>query len=105
MCIILQLQLLTILLEYGGEHVVDRILTRLQTAVDRSEDMRPEAKQGLNKCIDGLKFIVPYVRGFHTSLFYINGGKYHISKRLTGINYVCLVNYYVEADLLILIFR
>ncbi|XP_055624874.1 peroxisome assembly protein 10-A [Toxorhynchites rutilus septentrionalis] len=90
------LQLVTILLEYGGELVVERVLTRLQTVVDRSEDMLPEAKQSLNKGIDFLKFIVPYVRGFHTSLFYINGGKYHISKQLTGINYVLIRNWLKE---------
>ncbi|EGK96257.1 AGAP000928-PB [Anopheles gambiae str. PEST] len=82
------LQLLAILLEYGGEHVVDRVLTYLQTEIDRSEELLESVKTGLHKLIDTLRVVVPYVRGFHTSLFYIHGGKYHISKRLTGINYV-----------------
>ncbi|KAL1381364.1 hypothetical protein pipiens_013523 [Culex pipiens pipiens] len=90
------LQIFAILLEYGGEHVVDRILTRLQTEIDRSEEILPEAKENLNRMLDGLKFIVPYVRGFHTSLFYIYSGKYHISKRLTGINYVLIRNWLKE---------
>ncbi|XP_053698071.1 peroxisome assembly protein 10-B [Sabethes cyaneus] len=90
------LQILCILLEYGGEHVVERILTRLQMAIDRSEELLPKAKENFNRTLDGLKFIVPYVRGFHTSLFYIVGGKYHISKRLTGINYVLIRNWLKE---------
>lgn len=90
------LQIFSILLEYGGEHVVDRILTRLQTEIDRSQEMLPEAKERFVKLLDGLKFIVPYVRGFHTSAFYICGGKYHISKRLTGINYILIRNWLKE---------
>ncbi|XP_058445178.1 peroxisome biogenesis factor 10 [Malaya genurostris] len=90
------LQIFAILLEYGGEHVVDRILTRLQVEIDRSDELLPEARDGFNKLIDGLKFIVPYVRGFHTSLFYIYGGKYHISKRLVGINYILIRNWLKE---------
>ncbi|XP_019552233.3 peroxisome assembly protein 10-B [Aedes albopictus] len=90
------LQIFAILLEYGGEHVVDRILTRLQTEIDRSEEMLPEAKERLVRLLDGLKFIVPYVRGFHTSAFYICGGRYHISKRLTGINYILIRNWLKE---------
>lgn len=90
------LQIFAILLEYGGEHVVDRILTRLQTEIDRSEEMLPEAKERFVRLLDGLKFIVPYVRGFHTSAFYICGGRYHISKRLTGINYILIRNWLKE---------
>lgn len=90
------LQIFAILLEYGGEHVVDRILTRLQTEIDRSEEMRPEAKESFVRFLDGFKFIVPYVKGFHTSLFYIYAGKYHISKRLAGINYILIRNWLKE---------
>ncbi|XP_041770517.1 peroxisome biogenesis factor 10 [Anopheles merus] len=90
------LQLLAILLEYGGEHVVDRVLTYLQTEIDRSEELLESVKTGLHKLIDTLRVVVPYVRGFHTSLFYIHGGKYHISKRLTGINYVLIRNWLKE---------
>lgn len=90
------LQIFAILLEYGGEHVVDRILTRLQTEIDRSEEMLPEAKEKFVRFLDGVKFIVPYVRGFHTSLFYIYAGKYHISKRLMGINYILIRNWLKE---------
>uniref|UniRef100_A0A182PL40 RING-type E3 ubiquitin transferase n=1 Tax=Anopheles epiroticus TaxID=199890 RepID=A0A182PL40_9DIPT len=90
------LQLLAILLEYGGEHVVERVLTYLQTEIDRSEELLETVKDGLHKLIDTLRVVVPYIRGFHTSLFYINGGKYHISKRLTGINYVLIRNWLKE---------
>ncbi|XP_055526321.1 peroxisome assembly protein 10-B [Wyeomyia smithii] len=90
------LQIFAILLEYGGEHVVERILTRLQMAIDRSDELLPKAKENFNLTLDAMKFIIPYVRGFHTSLFYISGGKYHISKRLTGINYVLIRNWLKE---------
>ncbi|XP_053662992.1 peroxisome biogenesis factor 10 [Anopheles marshallii] len=90
------LQLLAILLEYVGEHVVDRVLTYLQTEIDRSEELLESVKNALHKLIDTLRVVVPYVRGFHTSLFYINGRKYHISKRLTGINYVLIRNWLKE---------
>uniref|UniRef100_A0A182VT35 RING-type E3 ubiquitin transferase n=1 Tax=Anopheles minimus TaxID=112268 RepID=A0A182VT35_9DIPT len=88
------IQLLSILLEYVGEHVVDRVLTYLQTEIDRSEELLESVKTALHKFIDTLRVVVPFVRGFHTSLFYINGGKYHISKRLTGINYASLLRYH-----------
>ncbi|XP_053678725.1 peroxisome biogenesis factor 10 [Anopheles nili] len=90
------LQLLAILLEYGGEHVTERVLTYIQTEIDRSEELLPSVKDSLHKFIDTLRVVVPYVRGLHTSLFYINGGKYHISKRLTGINYVLIRNWLKE---------
>uniref|UniRef100_A0A182T164 RING-type E3 ubiquitin transferase n=1 Tax=Anopheles maculatus TaxID=74869 RepID=A0A182T164_9DIPT len=90
------LQLLAILLEYGGEHLVDRVLTYLQTEIDRSEELLESVKAAMHKLIDTLRVVVPYVRGFHTSLFYINGGKYHISKRLTGINYILIRNWLKE---------
>ncbi|XP_055605441.1 peroxisome assembly protein 10-B [Uranotaenia lowii] len=90
------LQFFSILLEYGGEHVVERILRRMQLEIDRSDELLPEAKVNLIRLIDGLKFIVPYVRGFHTSLFYIYGGKNHISKRLMGINYILIRNWLKE---------
>uniref|UniRef100_A0A182NVE8 RING-type E3 ubiquitin transferase n=1 Tax=Anopheles dirus TaxID=7168 RepID=A0A182NVE8_9DIPT len=90
------LQLLAVLLEYGGEHVADRVLTYVQTEIDRSEELLDSVKDSLHRLIDTLRVVVPYVRGFHTSLFYINGGKYHISKRLTGINYVLIRNWLKE---------
>uniref|UniRef100_A0A182QUP1 RING-type E3 ubiquitin transferase n=1 Tax=Anopheles farauti TaxID=69004 RepID=A0A182QUP1_9DIPT len=90
------LQLLAILLEYGGEHVADRVLTYVQTEIDRSEELLDSVKDKLHRLIDTLRVVVPYIRGFHTSLFYINGGKYHISKRITGINYVLIRNWLKE---------
>ncbi|XP_035783510.1 peroxisome biogenesis factor 10-like [Anopheles albimanus] len=90
------LQLLAILLEYGGEPVVYQLLAYLQQELERSDELLPSAKRGINKFIEFVRASVPFVRAFHTSLFYINGGKYHISKRLTGINYVLIRNWLKE---------
>uniref|UniRef100_A0A2M4AWP8 RING-type E3 ubiquitin transferase n=1 Tax=Anopheles triannulatus TaxID=58253 RepID=A0A2M4AWP8_9DIPT len=90
------LQLLAIVLEYGGEPAADRLLAYLQQELEQSDEMLPSAKRVINKFIDFVRASVPYVRAFHTSLFYINGGKYHISKRLTGINYVLIRNWLKE---------
>ncbi|XP_058126817.1 peroxisome biogenesis factor 10 [Anopheles ziemanni] len=90
------LQLLAIILECGGEHLADRMLTYLDAEIDRSDELLVSVKNGLHKFIGTLRLIMPYVRGFHTSLFYINGGKYHISKRLTNINYVLIRNWLKE---------
>ncbi|XP_058063158.1 peroxisome biogenesis factor 10 [Anopheles bellator] len=84
------LQLLAILLEYGGERLANSALGYLQNEIDRNDELLPSAKGALNQLIDTVRVMVPFVRGFHTSLFYINGGKYHISKRLVGINYVLI---------------
>uniref|UniRef100_A0AAG5DRI5 RING-type E3 ubiquitin transferase n=1 Tax=Anopheles atroparvus TaxID=41427 RepID=A0AAG5DRI5_ANOAO len=56
----------------------------IQNEIDRSDELLLTVKNTLQKFINLLRIVVPYVRGFHTILFYINGGKYHIAKRLTG---------------------
>uniref|UniRef100_A0A182J4R3 RING-type E3 ubiquitin transferase n=1 Tax=Anopheles atroparvus TaxID=41427 RepID=A0A182J4R3_ANOAO len=89
-------QLLAIILECGGEYLADCVLTYLQNEIDRSDELLLTVKNTLQKFINLLRIVVPYVRGFHTILFYINGGKYHIAKRLTGINYVLIRNWLKE---------
>ncbi|ETN62049.1 peroxin 10 [Anopheles darlingi] len=90
------LQLLAILLQFGGEPAADQLLAYLQYELQRSGELLPSAKRAINKFIEFVRASIPFVRAFHTSMFYINGGKYHISKRLTGINYVLIRNWLKE---------
>ncbi|XP_050099366.1 peroxisome biogenesis factor 10 [Anopheles aquasalis] len=90
------LQLLAIVLEYGGEPATVQLLAYIQRELERSDELLPSAKRAINSFVEFVRASVPFVRAFHTSLFYINGGKYHISKRLTGINYVLIRNWLKE---------
>lgn len=37
-----------------------------------------------------MKFSLPYIKGFHKALFYLNANQYQISKRFLGIKYVLI---------------
>ena len=78
----------SIILEYGGEYLISKILNKLEMEMENSKELRPAAKNRFFKAISTFKFVIPYLQGLHLSMFYIYGGKYHISKRLTGVNYV-----------------
>lgn len=91
------LQFVAILLEFGGESIYRLLLKQLERDVRQSDDLLPSAKSNLLKLCEFMHQSVPYIKALHRSLFYINGGKYHISKQLTGINYV-LIRHWLNAD-------
>lgn len=94
-------QFAAIVLEFGGELLLRKLLHILERDVERSEDLLPQAKENLLKVCRGVRIMIPYVQAMHRSLFYIYGNKYQLSKRLMGINYVRIrywlnVNYSVN---------
>lgn len=40
--------------------------------------------------VSGLRSVLKFIHQFHLAWFYLNGGHYHVSKRLTNINYVII---------------
>uniref|UniRef100_U5EZB7 RING-type E3 ubiquitin transferase n=1 Tax=Corethrella appendiculata TaxID=1370023 RepID=U5EZB7_9DIPT len=89
-------QILSICLEYGGEYFVTKFLAKLQNEIRKNDDFIPEVREKFIKWIDFIKIVVPYVNGIHSSVFYIKGGRYHISKQLTSINYILVRNWLKE---------
>lgn len=85
-------QLVSYILEFFGEAVVERLLRSLKRQIQASEELLEEPKQKLCKLMDILIRSLPFAKVLHLGVFYLNGGKYQISKRVTGINYV-LYNY------------
>lgn len=81
-------QFAAIVLEFGGELLLRKMLLILERDVERSEDLLPQAKENLLKVIRGVRTMIPYVQALHRSLFYVYGNKYQLSKRVMGINYV-----------------
>ncbi|XP_017059946.1 peroxisome biogenesis factor 10 [Drosophila ficusphila] len=91
------LQLLAIVLEFGGDSLFQRLLQKLDTYVVNHEEIRPEAKPQLKKVIQRLKQSPSYVKALHKSLFYLDASKYQLSKRTTGINYV-LIRHWLQPE-------
>lgn len=91
------LQFVAILLEFGGETLFRQLLKQFERDIKHSEELLPGPKKNILNFCQYLRQTIPYVNALHRSLFYINGGKYHISKRMTGINYV-LIRHWLNAD-------
>lgn len=85
-------QLFTYILEFFGEAVLERTLRSLKRRIQANEDILDEPKERLCKLMDFLINCLPYAKVAHLGLFYLKGGKYQISKRVTGMNYA-LYNY------------
>lgn len=84
------LQLISIVMEYAGEQLLVKLIKNVEHEIDRNDEIRPEAKIQLRRCCSFLLHAIPYVQAMHQTWFYLNGGKYQISRRLTGINYVLI---------------
>lgn len=91
------LQLIAIVLEFGGDSLFQRLLQKLDTYVANHEEIRPEAKPQLKKIIQRLRQSPSYVKALHKSLFYLDASKYQLSKRTTGINYV-LIRHWLQPE-------
>lgn len=90
-------QMTSIILEFGGELLLTRVLRNAERAIEQNDDLLPVVRSKLIKCCQLVSSSVPYIQALHRSWFYFIGGKYHISKRVTGINYV-LVRYWLSAN-------
>ncbi|XP_030385358.1 peroxisome biogenesis factor 10 [Scaptodrosophila lebanonensis] len=91
------LQLLAIVLEFGGDALFVRLLQKLELYVAHHEEIVPEAKQQLQKLIRQLHHSPSYIKALHKSLFYLKAGRYQLSKRVTGINYV-LIRHWLQPE-------
>ncbi|KAH8232728.1 hypothetical protein KR038_002049 [Drosophila bunnanda] len=91
------LQLLAIVLEFGGDSLFQRLLEKLELYVANHEEIRPEAKHQLKKVLLRMKQSPGYVKALHKSLFYLDASKYQLSKRTTGINYV-LIRHWLQPE-------
>jgi peroxin-10 len=89
-------QVISIILEFGGEHLLIKALKAYELKVNESEELLPEAKNLIIKLINILRASLPYVKALHRGFFYLNNsGQLQIAKRVTGIQYV-LVRYWLN---------
>uniref|UniRef100_A0A1B0CSJ0 RING-type E3 ubiquitin transferase n=2 Tax=Lutzomyia longipalpis TaxID=7200 RepID=A0A1B0CSJ0_LUTLO len=91
-------QLLTYLLDVCGEEFARLLLQKIETGISRQEDLVPEAKEKILVFLRHLKDSLPLWKTAHRAWFYIFAGKYHISKRMTGVNYL-LVRYWINSTM------
>lgn len=91
------IQFTAIILEFGGDFMLQKLLNIVQRDIERIDELRPEAKTTLLRVCTLIRTLVPYIKAMHRSFFYINGRSYQLSKRLLGINYV-RVRYWLDAD-------
>lgn len=91
------LQLTAIVLEFGGEQLLQKLLRQLERDVERSEELLPAARENILRVCRWTRAAVPYVQALHRSAFYIGGDKYQLSKRLLGINYV-RIRYWLDVN-------
>lgn len=90
------LQMMSIIMEYAGERLLIKIIKNLELEIERNNEIRPEAKIQLRRCCSFLLYSLPYIQAMHQTWFYLFGGKYQISRRITGINYV-LIRHWLNA--------
>ncbi|XP_011212741.2 peroxisome biogenesis factor 10 [Bactrocera dorsalis] len=91
------LQLVAIILEFGGDALFVRILEKLEKYIKDNEEIVPDAKEKLLRVLRILYFSPQYIKALHKSLFYVHSGKYQISKRFTGLNYV-LIRHWLQPE-------
>ncbi|EDW18508.1 peroxisome biogenesis factor 10 [Drosophila mojavensis] len=91
------LQLVAIILEFGGDALFLRVLQKLELHIAAHDEIVPDAKKKLQKLIQYMRQSPSYIKALHKSLFYLDAGKYQLSKRTTGINYV-LIRHWLQPE-------
>ena len=92
-CLPSQQRVAMVVLQCFGPEIIRRLLTRFEESLKTgslSTYLRPELKNILLKQIPILRYSVTILHRIHLATFYLSGSFYHISKRITGINYVSL---------------
>lgn len=84
------LQMASIIMEYAGEQLLVKLIKNVEHEIERNGEIRQEAKVQMKRCCSFLLHTIPYIQAMHRTWFYVHGGKYQISRRLTGINYVLI---------------
>jgi peroxin-10 len=85
------LQVISIVLEFGGETLLISFLKEYEKKVNESDELLPEAQRTILNLITFIKSSIPYVKALSRGLFYLNNsGQLQIAKKLTGIHYVLI---------------
>lgn len=84
------IQMLSIVMEYAGEQFLVKLIKNVEHEIEHNSNIRSEAKTQLRRCCSFLIHSIPYIQAMHRTWFYLNGGKYQLSRRITGINYVLI---------------
>lgn len=74
-----------------------RVLQKLELHIAAHDEIVPDAKKKLQKLIQYMRQSPSYIKALHKSLFYLDAGKYQLSKRTTGINYV-LIRHWLQPE-------
>jgi peroxin-10 len=83
-----------------GEVIFRNLLSRLEEHLKLPSNvtqLRPEIQSKLLSYVAVIKYFIPYLHRLHKGIFYFSGNYYHISKRLTGIEYI-LVRQWLKAE-------
>lgn len=89
------MNLIWLVLYVGGEQMYDRFFKKLEKVTQKNDQLLPDKKEFLLKCIDFLKNNKKIFNALHRSFFYINGSYYYGSNTLTGIRYVSKLLYFL----------
>lgn len=89
------LQMISIVMEFAGEYLLVKLIKNVEQEIERNPNILSEAKAKLVQCCQFTVKAIPYVQAMHRTWFYLKGGKYQISRHLTGINYV-LIRYWLS---------
>lgn len=76
---------------------VKHVLKNWRKSIKDAPDLTPQARRLFLTTIDVFQDLFPIFHAIHRGLFYLNGRKYQLSKRLFGINYV-LVRYWLKQN-------
>ncbi|XP_044752659.1 peroxisome biogenesis factor 10-like [Coccinella septempunctata] len=83
-------QLIWLILHIGGESVVDRLISYMESQVKSSGELREEARKSLLNLFSIWNIIKCDLLTIHKAIFYLNGTYYTFAHRLSGIQYVIL---------------
>ncbi|KAK9506120.1 hypothetical protein O3M35_008112 [Rhynocoris fuscipes] len=86
---------LMILLDCFGSTLATSLLTMMEHIVLENNDLIPDAKIKLLNVLCIFKKIIPFVSHVHKAYFYCRWNTYHLSKRITGTNYI-LIRYWLK---------
>lgn len=90
-------RIVSIILEFGGERLLMAVLKNVQRDIELNDELLPGVRTKLVTCCQLISKSLPYIQTLHRSWFFWKGGKYHISKRVTGINYV-LIRHWLSSN-------
>jgi len=79
-----------ILLDAFGSMALVRLAASLEEKLRKPSSLTVNARATLLEILNALRSSFDFVQRFHRACFYWGGGFYHVSKRITGIEYVSI---------------